>query len=281
MVSQSTVNLIQASGKRYLKAHNALTNSWQGRCGCQSPGLKLKCQTCPYFIEYIELLQLKVETLSPQPGFAVVLPPKLAPPYSEAIKQRCLQMYFLGYSIGQIQKLTGINSFGTLRRWFREAGLYKKAEEYSKEQKQESLSLYRQGKTPLEIEEITRVSGDVIRAWVSHAGIARPKNHYSLEQQQQAIALYAQGIAYSEIQTVTGVPPSMVRKFASQAKVSRKRKGKAPTYTPEFKQHCLDLLAKGKKPVQIEELLGVSADTVRRWLKKHREKLKSLEEQEL
>ena len=279
MVSQLTINQVQISGARYFKARDALTDSWQNRCGCPEPGLKLKCQTCSYFIEYIELLQLKVEMLSPQPDFAVMLPPKLAPPYSEPIKQRCLMMFSLGYSIKQIKQLNGINSFGILRRWFREAGLYKGAEEYSVAQKQECLSLYQQGKTPLEIEEINRVSGDVIRAWVSRAGIARQKNHYSPEQQQQAIALYAQGIAYSEIKTVTGVPPSMVRKFASQAKVTRKRKGKAPTYTPEFKQNCFNLLAQGKKPVQIEELLGVSADTVRRWWKKHRE-LNSLEEQE-
>lgn len=136
--------------------------------------------------------------------------------------------------------------------------------------------MYKEAKTPLEIEEITRIPGNVIRNWVFKAGIARPKNHYSLEQQQQAISMYSQGISYSEIETVTGVPPSMTKKFAHQAKtqqkVHRKRKskgGRPPVYSSEFKQTCLDMLAQGKTLVQIEELIGVGAGSIRRWQKDH------------
>lgn len=279
MVSQRTVDRVKNSGERYLNALKSVMSLWRSHCGCLKPGLKIKCQTCPYYIEHIQQLQSEIDP-DAEADLAVLLPPEISPPYSEEFKRRCLEMFEFGYGVSRIKELTGVNSLTNLRRWLEHSGLYKKADEYSLEQKQECLDLYLEGKTPKEIEEVTRISGNVIRHWVSAAGIARPKNHYTPEQQKQAISMYSMDIPYSEIETVTGIPPSMTKKFAHQAKASRKRKGKTPTYSEEFKQNCLDLLAQGLRPPQIEERLGVAADTVRKWRKNHKEQQKNNFEEE-
>ena len=270
MVSQSTIDRVKNSGERYFNTLESVISQWHNHCGCLEPGLEAKCQTCPYFIEHIQQLQSIIDP-DAKADLAVLLPPELSPPYSSEFKRICLEMFGFGYGVSRIKELTGINSLTTLRRWLEQSGLYKKAEEYSFDQKQECLDLYQEGKTPLEIEEITRISGNVIRHWVSKAGIARPKNHYTPEQQQQAVLMYSMNIPYLEIEAATGVPRSMIRKFARKAKASRKRKGKAATYSKEFKQQCFDLLAQGLKPSQVGEQLGVAADTVRKWHKQHRE----------
>lgn len=268
MVSQLTINQVQTAIGRLKSAENSLTSSWKDHCGCQKPGHKLRCQQCPFFREYIQKLQQEIDP-NLSMGLAVIPPPEVSPPYSEEFKQRCLDMFDGGYSIQEIKDLTGVNSFGVLRRWLSDAGFYKKAQDYSSEQKQKCLDLYLEGKTPLEIESLTRISGHVIRSWVSRKGIARAKNHYSQEQQRLAVIMYSENKSYSEIEARTGVPRTMVKKFAYLAKASRKRKGKAKTYSEEFRQHCLDLLAEGQTPAQIEESLGVAADTVRRWRKQY------------
>ena len=270
MADSSTINRVKNAGERYIEASESVMSSWRNHCGCKVPGLKQKCQTCPYFIEHIQLLQRRIDP-NAEANLAVLLPSELSPPYSEEFQRRCLSMFQFGYGVIQIKELTGVNSLTTLRRWLEREGLYKKALEYSQKEKQQCLDLYKEGKTPLEIEEITRISGNVIRHWVSAAGISRSKNHYTQEQQQQAVVMYAKNIPYAEIEAATGVPPSMIKMFAHQAKAKRKRKGKAATYSMEFKQECFDLLAEGLKPSQVAELKGVAADTVRKWHKRHRE----------
>ena len=270
MADHSTINRVENAGKRYLNALKSVMGLWRSHCGCRKPGLENKCQTCPYFIEHIQHLQSEIDR-NTEANLAVLLPPELSPPYSEEFRRRCLEMFEFGYGVSRIKELTGVNSLTTLRRWLEREGLYKKAGDYSRLQKQQCLELYLSGKTPKEIEEITRISGNVIRHWVSQAGIARPKNHYTQEQQQKAVEMYAKNVSYAEIEAATGVTPSMTKKFAHQAGAKRKRKGKAATYSKEFKQECFDLLAQGLKPSEVAELKGISADTIRKWHKRYRE----------
>ena len=270
MADHSTINRVRNAGQRYIDASESVMSSWCNHCGCKVPGGEIKCQTCPYFIDYIQQLQFIVDPEG-KADLAVLLPNELSLPYSSEFRRRCLSMFEFGYSVSRIKELTGVNSLTTLRRWLEREGLYKKALDYSRSQKQQCLDLYQSGKTPLEIEEITRISGNVIRRWVFKAGIARPKNHYTQQQQQQAVEMYAKNIPYAEIEAVTGVTRSMIRKFAHQAKASRKRYKPAPTYSPEFKQECFDLLAQGLKPSQVAEQKRVAADTIRRWHKRYRE----------
>ena len=270
MSDHSTINRVENAGKRYLDASEPVMDRWRRHCGCQIPGLEIKCQTCPYFIDYIQQLQFIVDPDGKE-DLAVLLPNEVSPPYSSEFRRGCLSMFEFGYSVSRIKELTGVNSLTTLRRWLEKEGLYKKAEDYSRSQKQQCLELYLSGKTPKEIEEITRISGNVIRGWASNSGISRPKNHYAQEQQQQAVEMYAKNVPYAEIEAVTGVPYSMVRKFAHQAGASRERHRPTSTYSPEFKQECFDLLAQGLKPSQVAELKGVAADTIRKWHKRYRE----------
>lgn len=272
MSSKSIANLIQNKGQQYLQTYKGLTAShWQNHCVCESPGLQSKCLTCPFNVEFVQILQQKLDPTG-QLGMAQIFPTQQAAPYSEEIKQRCLKMFQLGYSLRQIQKFTGIKSIGTLRYWLRESGIYKSAGEYSQEQKQQCLDLYLKGKTPLEIEEETKISKLIISIWIHSSGIpTRPqKTQYSDEQTQLAIEMYVDGKSYSQIKALTGVSPYRVQRLAVEQKIERKKKpkvGRPPVYSPETKQQCFDLLAQGLSLGQIEELTGVSTGSIQQWHK--------------
>ena len=268
--SQITLNQIKKAEQRFLTGYNSVVNSWPNHCDCEQPGGQVGCLQCPYFRELLNQLQQEVDP-SKEMGLASVLSPELSPPYSDEIKQQSISMFIRGYSLQEIKKLTGVNSVVILRKWLEIEGIYQKESEYSEEQQQQCLNLYLQGKTPLEIEEVTRIPGKVIRNWVYHGGIARSKDNYSYEQKKLALSMYAAGESYSKIQNRTGIYNQKVKELALEANVSRKKKpkkgGRPPVYSDEFKQNCLDLLSQGKTPGQIEELMGVTAGTVRLWQK--------------
>lgn len=270
MLSKSTIAQISNTGEKYINVYNNLVrNFWQNHCGCQEPGLKAKCQTCPFAIEFIQKIQQEIDPDS-KLGMTIISPLQVSPPYSEEIKHRCLEMYELGYSLRQIKDLTGVGNNVILRRWFKKSGICKGAEEYSQEQKQRCLNLYLEGKTPLKIEEETRISGDLIYRWIYSSGIpVRPKKiQHSDDRQKLAISMYIEGESYSKIESATGLPSDRVDELAKQQKVHRKKKPKAgrpPVYSSEFKQTCLNMLDQRKTPIQIEQLMGVSACLVRQW----------------
>ena len=272
MVNQSTIAQIHNTGEKYITVYeNLVRDFWQNHCGCPEPGLQAKCQTCPLAIEFIQKIQSIIDPDS-QLGMTEISPPQLSPPYSESVKQRCVEMYQLGYSLTQITQFTGLESVVELRHWLRDSGIYKSAKDYSKKQKQQCLDLYLQGKTPLEIEERMRISGFVISSWIHSSGIpTRPKEAcYSNEQQNLALSMYIEGKSYSKIKSATGISSYRVNKLVKQKKVKRKRQpssGRPAVYSSKVKQTCLDLLAEGKTPMQIEQLMGVSDRSIRQWQK--------------
>ncbi|HEY9832263.1 MAG TPA: helix-turn-helix domain-containing protein [Stenomitos sp.] len=82
--------------------------------------------------------------------------------------------------------------------------------------------------------------------------------------------MYKQGLDVKEIELLTGIYAKSVQSIAKRANLYRPRKyrgGRPPVHSPEVKQSCQKLLQEGKSPPQIEELLGLNADTVRRWKK--------------
>ncbi len=244
---------------------------WRNHCGCEEPGLFAKCQTCPFAIELIKRIQSKIDPEG-ELKMTDISPPKLSKPYSESVKRRCAEMFELGYSLTQIKQFTGVESVVELRHWLKDSGIYKSAKDYSIEQKQQCLDLYLSGKTPLEIEEEMRVSGFVISSWIHSSGIAtRPyKTLYSQEQEERALSMYVEGKSYSKIKSATGIPPHRVDELAKDKKVKRKKQpsaGRPAVYSAEVKQTCLDLLAEGKTPMQIEQLMGVNAGSIRQWHK--------------
>ena len=271
MKSNSTIAQISNTGEKYINAYNhEVKDFWQNHCGCKEPGLERKCITCPFAIEFIKRIQ---STIDPEGEFKMteISPPQLSKPYPESVKRRCVSMYQLGYSLTQIKQFTGVSDVVKLRHWLKDKGIYKSAKDYSTEQKQQCLDLYLSGKTPLEIEEEMRVSGFVISGWIHSSGIStRSKTRYSQEQQDRALSMYVEGESYSKIKSATGIPPHRVNELAKDKKVTRKRQPKAgrpAVYSAEVKQTCLDLLAGGKTPLQIEQLMGVSAGQIRTWYK--------------
>lgn len=272
MVNKSTIAQISNTGEKYINAYNhEVKDFWQNHCGCSKPGLEAKCITCPFAIEFIKRIQSKID---PEGELRMIELPltQASKPYSSEIKKRCVEIFEAGYSLTQIQKLYGIKYIVELKFWLERAGIYKSAEEYSQEQKQQCIDLYLEGKTPLEIEEITRISGFVISDWIHSLNLPpRSKRiRHSDEQQQLAISMYAEGKSYSKIKSATGISSSKVRKMAQKQNVHRQKQPKAgrpPVYSEQFKQTCLDLLAEGKTAMQIEQLMGVSAGSIRRWRK--------------
>ena len=199
-----------------------------------------------------------------------ISPPQISRPYSESVKRRCVSLYQLGYSLTQIKQFTGVGSVVELRNWLKEEGIYKSAEEYSPQQKQQCLELYLSEKTPLEIEEQMRISGFVISKWVCSSGIpTRPRKvHYSQEQQDLALSMYVEGESHSKIKSATSIPAHRVDELAKQKKVKRKRlpsSGRPPVHSSEVKKACLDMLDRGKTPLQVEQLMGVSVSHIREW----------------
>jgi transposase-like protein len=269
MSSRLTLNIFEQAASRFTAAEAEVLKDWHLPCNCQSPGERPNCQNCPYFKELVELIQAK---LHPEPTkvFPTMLLPEIKPPYQEEVKQQCLDLHERGYPLEKIQGLTGVTNRRTLRHWIRQAGRLKTGNEYSPEEKQRYLNLYADGMSPQQIEDLTGVSADLVSDWVKMAGVAKSRRGYSDEQKQRVLALYEEERELKEIEALTGVRAITAQSIAKRANLHRARRyggGRPPRHPPEFKKSCQKLLQEGKSPPQIEELLGVSADTVRRWKK--------------
>ncbi|MEG4009937.1 hypothetical protein QUA23_28085 [Microcoleus sp. Pol1C5] len=269
--SQPTLTAFQGAADRFLSAEAQVLKTWQGCSHCPDPGLQLRCQKCPYFIELVLEIQKKVQS-EPKQKFLSILPLELEQPYSEELLQQCLELYSQDsqkYSLTEIQRLTGITNRDVLRNWLNSKGLIKKSKDYSQAERQPYIALYQEGLTPKEIEETTGLSVELLYEWIRQAGISRGHNSYSQEQKKECLFLYIQGSSRKEIATLTGIPIDMLRCWIKQANLGKqpgKRSG-PPKYPPEVKQACLELFAQGKSASQIEEKFNISATTIRGWLR--------------
>ncbi|MBD2124826.1 helix-turn-helix domain-containing protein [Microcoleus sp. ZQ-A2] len=269
MQSRLTINIFEQAVERFTVAEASVLKDWCLPCSCPAPGEESNCEKCPYFRELVKRIQEKLHP-APAEAFPVILPPVIKPPYPSEVRQQCIELYRQQYSLEQIQQLTGVANRQTLRNWIRKAGEFKEAADYSHAERQRYVNLYIEGMSPRQIEASTGVPADLVNEWVNTAGASRPRKYYSDEQKEQALALYKQGLDVKEIELLTGVYARSVQSIAKRANLYRSRKsggGRPPLHSPEVKQSCQKLLQEGKSPPQIEELLGVSADTVRRWKK--------------
>jgi transposase-like protein len=270
--SQSTLTTFQEAADRFLSAEAQVLKTWQGCSHCPDPGLQLRCQKCPYFIELVLEIQKKLQS-EPEQNFPRILPLELEQPYSEELLQQCLELYSQDsqkYSLTEIQRLTGITNRKVLKDWLNsKKGLIKKSKDYSQAERQPSLALYQEGLTPKEIEEITGVSVELLYEWIRQAGISRGHSKYPQELKKECLFLYIQGSSCGQIEALTGVPRGMVGDWVKEANLKKEpRKGcRPPKYSPEVKQACLELVAQGKSASQIEEKMNISAATIRVWLR--------------
>ncbi len=269
MSSQLTLKIFEQAASRFAAAEAEVLKDWDLPCHCPAPGEHPDCQNCPYLKELVELIQAKLHP-APAEIFPILLPPEIKPPYPLALKQQCLDLHQRGYPFEKIQRLTGVSNRKTLISLIRQMDGLKTGTQYSPEERQHCLNLYADGMTSQQIEDSTGVPTDVIARWARLAGISKPRTRYSKEQKQRVLELYKEERELQEIEALTGVHAASVQSIAHKANLHRPRKyrgGRPPTHPPQVKQLCQKLLQEGKSFAQIEELLCVSADTVRRWKK--------------
>lgn len=271
MASSSVFSSFEAAADQFLALKAEALPDWVPVCQCENPGTRLECITCPSYRLLVKQMQ---EHISPEEKPACV--PKLIPPQptqlvSDEDRQRYCELYANGYSVTEIRWISG-NNLKDIRRWLRDAGLIGGCADYSAEEKHRCLELYKSGLTPQAVEAQTRIPADVVSDWVAQAGCHRPKtvHSYSEEDKQRCIDLYLEGNSCQTVATVTGIPAKKINSWLKRAGAKRPKifgGGRRKTYSLEFRERCLRLLANGQTATQVERALDVSADTVRRWKK--------------
>ncbi|WP_416670427.1 hypothetical protein [Egbenema bharatensis] len=263
---------MQQAADAFLRVKAEALKTWQSPCQCSAPGTHDRCLRCPAFRALVQKMQTM---LAPDPETVMpsLLPPDQPPADSNAVRQQCCELYACGYTLHQIQWMTGATNLREMRTWLREAGLMSGARAHSSETKAQCLQFYQSGLELYQIEEQTGVSAEVLSFWVRQAGMGRSsrlQQPYSDAEKQQCCELYLQGKSYKAIASITAISVFLIQKWVKETGVQRERifgGGRPKVYSPEFRQQCLKLLEQGNTPPQIEMMLGVSADTVRRWKK--------------
>ncbi|MBD2358875.1 hypothetical protein H6G41_30480 [Tolypothrix sp. FACHB-123] len=269
MVSKITLQIFEKAVSRFSDVEAECLKDWQAPCNCPNPGQTNSCSKCPYFKDLVLQIQNELHQ-SPTEVFPVILPPEIQPPYSDEVKQQCLEMYSAGYPIEKIKQLTGVTNRKIIRKWINTQDFLKEPVPNKLELRQYCVNLYAEGMKPKQIEDLTGVSAAKISHWVEAAGISRPRKIYSDTQKQNSLALYQEGYRIKEIENITGVHGELVRTWAKRAKIHRARLykvGGIPVHSLEVRESCRKLLEQGKNPPQIEELLGINTKTIRKWAK--------------
>lgn len=259
---KSTIDVFREAAEQFSRIELAVQSRWRSACDCPTPGVDTKCQTCPYYKELGLLVQQQIDPSSEQ-GLAEILPVHHTDPYTDAVKAKCIEMYAVGYSIQEIQKLNGIPLRRTLRKWLREGGLSSRSAKYSKDEKQACIQLYIDGWEPKDIENETGVPADTITDWVYNAGVSRIKK-YSDEFKQQCLELYKAGKSSTQVAQEMQVNPGTLRIWIAKANIRKRPKN----YSKEKIDKCLRLYREGMSPNEISRLTGVLAVTIRSWIRK-------------
>jgi hypothetical protein len=85
----------------------------------------------------------------------VILPTEIKPPYSDEVKQQCVDLHTQGYSLERIQSLTGVTNCRRLREWIRQANHLDRPVEPTPELRQRCLNLHADGMSASQIEDLT------------------------------------------------------------------------------------------------------------------------------
>ncbi|MGB3494231.1 MAG: hypothetical protein WBA57_15985 [Elainellaceae cyanobacterium] len=271
---------IQQSAAQFEQARSAALEGWQGPCHCPDPGRRERCQSCPAFRLFIRQMQQELsggdETLIP-----LLLMPKDHRPDENVLRQQCEELFRCGHSLEDIRWMTGANSLRQIRQWLRQSGLMGGSQDYE-ELRPSCIQRYRDGLEPRQIEKELGVPTDVVGHWVSQIGESRPKRQHTEQEKQRCIDLYLQGNSFKTVEKMTQVPVHTIKKWVKEAKVKRpplkKKSGRPPVHSLEFRQACLDLLAQGYSMNQVAQLKGVSSKTICNWKNKVRLPPESTEE---
>ena len=255
-------DLFREAVERFSIVESGVLPQWLSTCDCPEPGMQSKCCSCPYYKKLGQLLQQQIDPVG-ELGLATIRPIKHLNPYADAVKQQCMEMYQLGYSVDEIQELHGIPQRRILRSWLRTSGLPGRSVKYSKDEKQVCIQLYLDGWTPQEIEDQTNIAADTITDWVCTAGVAR-KTRYPAEIKQQSLELYQEGKTIAQAAQMTGVNPITLSSWVAAAGLG----GKQKRYSKGMIDKCLRLYREGTSPKEISTLTKVKRVTIQSWIRK-------------
>ncbi|MEB3213076.1 MAG: helix-turn-helix domain-containing protein, partial [Leptolyngbyaceae bacterium] len=263
------IHSFQEAAKQFLSAKAEALKTWRSPCQCPSPGNSEDCLQCPAYRALVRNLQSTLAGNSSD-GIPSLLPPELSQADSEKVKNQCLKLYEYGYSLQDIKWITGLSNLKNIRKWLRETGLMGHSQQYSLKDMEHCVDLYKQGLVPWQIEEQTRIPADVVTQWLCDAGKSRSKRQYSDAEKKKCIDLYLQGKSAKTVASTFDIPERTVKQWIREAGAKRPRifgGGRSPVFSQEFKEKCMELLRQGKTPTQVEKIMGVTADTIRRWRK--------------
>ena len=269
-MTDALIKNVQDSAEQFLAVKADVLQSWRSPCSCENPGTESKCLNCPWYRAFVRQLQLQLSG-DEKDLIPALLPPLIAQPHSEEVRRQCIELYSYGYSLQDIQWITGLRNLRDIRKWLRQTGQIEKGRKYSSQDKQACFALYQQGVKPKYIEEQTGIPADLITKWFGHLGLSHPKRQYTETEKQTCIELYLQGNSVETVAEMTGIPRKAIYAWKKKAGVTRPRifrGGRSPVYSQEFKQNCMELLRQGKTPTEVARTMDIPADTVRQWQKK-------------
>jgi transposase-like protein len=252
MPSTLTLTMLQQATARYLTAKQQVSAEWTSPCPCATPGESRQCLECPAFKAFVLRIQQRLIQTgeTDDHSFPICTVPNLAAPDSDIVQQQVLSLYQQGFTLLEIQRLTGVRNKRVLRAWLYGAGLLRKQKDYSGAEREQAMALYQEGLTPQQVEEKTSISADAVASWASDGGISRAKVNYSLEQRQRSLELYQQGKTLNDIAAETGVHGPTVCAWGKAMGIKRpkNRPGRPRVHSDEVRQNCIDMVLKeGKK----------------------------------
>lgn len=272
MPSTLTLTMLQQATARYLTAKQQVSAEWTSPCPCATPGESRQCLECPAFKAFVLRIQQRLIQTgeTDDHSFPICTVPNLEAPDSDIVQQQVLSLYQQGFTLLEIQRLTGVRNKRVLRAWLYGAGLLRKQKDYSGAEREQAMALYQEGLTPQQVEEKTSISADAVASWASDGGISRAKVNYSLEQRQRSLDLYQQGKTLNDIAAETGVHGPTVCAWGKAMGIKRpkNRPGRPRVHSDEVRQKCIDMVLKeGKEVAQVEFAMGISAKTLRNWIR--------------
>ena len=182
--------------------------------------------------------------------------------YCEADRHKALDLYEELGSYQAVEEVTGI-SHVTVRRWVLEAEPDKPVQSrHSDELRQRCLELC-QTLEPAVVAAQMGLPVHTIYTWQRKERLAQKAETYSESQQQFCLFIWSeQSKSVQEIQAETQIDLDVIEYWIKQARDCRSR-----GYSPEIRRQCLSLYRDGSSLKDIEEITGVAACTVTRWVK--------------
>ncbi|MEM8640639.1 MAG: hypothetical protein AAGG51_17745 [Cyanobacteria bacterium P01_G01_bin.54] len=266
----------QAAGQ-YQELREAVLADWPDFFPCRAPGASPRCLTCPLFGYFVTELQARIPAMTSEGVERDLLAwsmPQQVFPYEESLLAQGLLLFRAGMSLSAVQRLSGMGQRDFLRRRLLAAGLMKGLADCTGAEQARCLALVEQGWSLIDIEDETGIVIDHLQAWLSPEQWAVAKGRkYSEHRRRYALDIYQAGADNHTIFMETGIDPQTVGEWAKELGIRRPivvQQGRRGIDYHRKRSEAARLQAEGYGFDKIGELLVVSSDTVRRWLREIR-----------